>query len=760
MTPRYWSIAAALAALLVPPACGAAEIKQELKTSVRQEFLSSPNGGKPFKFEEYQTRPNGFVLDEYSIDLRDPGYILDCSAKKTNLEDQSYRCTGGRPGFFQYTASWNQIPHLLSNQAKTGYTKGDGGVLTLPVTLRAATTVAPLATDTAKLMREFQSSLRDVQLGMREDIAAMEFRGRLSPAFTVTVGADRKHKFGNRPIGGSFGNTGGSNVQELPEPIDYVSNDANLGLDYAGQSGQLGLRYAYRGFQNGIQALTWDNPQSNVDSYSATNKQAAVGRMPLAPENEAHTVSLSGGYSLPWAGARVSANAGYSHWKADNPMYAMTTNTALRPGNAAGTAVPCDLSNPASCAYPSHILQEMDIYTQEFRLSARPTHKLRGSIAYRSYILENASGEKSFNGWVAYDGGSFKNETVSPELDQFRKDSLEAKADYDLFESFSVGGAAGVEYEKRTREVDKGKDYHVEVGSTYKPTQSLFVNLSYLLGLRRMNGFDYQTYRKFATQTAAAAPRDVFANEIPGMRRFDVADRNRNRARLQVQYTAPNDATLGVSILANRDDYRAGKDALSGNYPGFTNTQYGLIQNHTYTAGLDASTPLGDSFNLESYYEADFSRQLIRANPGTGQFPSDDIVDRLNEFSHIGGIALEWLPAKLVTTTIGYDLVFSQLHVDPVFNGGGGTVVNAQSWPTTKRMLQRVKTSAGYKVRENVELTANYAFEKFDVTDFALDNVPTLVQPTNSPTNNMTFLGASLRGYYAHSLAMGVRYKF
>jgi len=62
---------------------------------------------------------------------------------------------------------------------------------------------------------------------------------------------------------------------------------------HAGDDGQVDLTYHVSAFDNNYNSLTWQNP------FFATGAPTA-GSMSLAPDNEFHQLSLTGGYTLPY----------------------------------------------------------------------------------------------------------------------------------------------------------------------------------------------------------------------------------------------------------------------------------------------------------------------------------------------------------------------------------------------------------------------------------------------------------------------------
>lgn len=777
-TTMMW--AAALAAGLLAGPASAAEIRQQAELNVNQNFVTTPNGARSHKFEEYRTRPNGVTFDFYGIDVDyEGGYQFSCEAKNVTQLDQSFACAGGRPGALTYEVSWDQTPHVLSNQARTPYVLNPNGSLTLPDGMQnyfqtnAFPDAPGVANNTfyaggATGLPSFLANTPILRSAMRIDTANIDLKYRLNPDMVFTVGADRRHKTGSRPFGATLGF---SNDIEVLKPLDHVTNEARLGFEYARPTHQAAFRYALSDFHNNFRDLIWDNPKRLTDRYASSSgysagDQSARGRLQAEPNNLAHSLGLSGGFDLPWR-THVSAEFGYTNFHALNPMQPFTINSAITPASnalLAGTVndAPFDASNPNNLPDPN-VDSKIQAYNQLYRVTTRALPRTKATVEYRSYQQDNESTIYDFPGYVRMDQ-VWEGEELANKRESFRDERAGVDLDFELARTVNLGLGYGQLMKKQVREVSKTREHQFTASTQYRPSHRWFFNLSYFLGLRRMHGYDLQNH--FGEQVTAGV---VTANHVfiepPGLRRFDLADRNRNRARFQTQWSGDGGGAVGFNALVNYDSYRPGKgdlqglsDYTNGTVPGI-GQQYGLLSDRSTTLGIDATVPVGEAWEIETYYDWEYSRRVTRSNASAAgnvtQLHDDDFTYRMGETQSIGGVTLSWTPRAGLKTSVGYDLMASVLHQDPVALGGSTRVQNARSLSPTKRMLQVLRVSQGVQLAKNLRLTGRYAYEKFDVQDYALGDVP-----LTDPAASAIYLGASLRGYYAHLASVGVDYRF
>jgi MtrB/PioB family decaheme-associated outer membrane protein len=767
-------VTAAALAFLNTPAIAA--VKQEVDVKFQQRFQKTVDGAPSAIPTEYGEIPNGFILDRYLLDYDSENYVIEVEAANVNLNNQYFRFEGGAPGKMTWKAVWDEMPHLFSNEARTPYTYQGSGVMVLPGAWRDGTmTTASYAAGSPSSAVQTAANARFnagistalagapyAPLGFAVNTGKVDLKFHPAHDFTVDVGAWRQTKKGTKPQPAAFGF---SNAVELAAPIDWATNEAYLEMQLAKKAYQLAFNYRLSHFNNNIPQLSWDNPKRFSDQYTnnaySQGDQSARGALANAPSNQAHSLKLEGGVNLPM-NSRFSAEAGYQRWTALNEMMAYTVNSAITPTALAPAADKPSFDASALSSRPdANVNGLIEVYTYMGKLSSRPLSWLRTALSHEAYIMENRSTQYNVPGWAVFDQG-WHNETTRTPREQIRDDKTALKLDYDITDWLSGDLGAKHVYKKLTREIPKLREYEGTTGLTFRPMSGVWGNLSYLAAFRRGNGMDFEHYPK-TVDTGGS----TWFTEAPGMRRPDLADRNRHQGRLQVQWTA-DEATVGLSARMTDDRYRQGKGDLNGYDPRIFPNLFGTISDRQEAVGVDVSVPLPGSLTVDSYYEYDRSNRMLRsaqtqaANTcgGTGttyimcQSPASTWETRLTENAHIAGLQLTWVGIEKLKTVFGYDITYTRFNGDPT--SAGANIVNYRPFETSRRMLQTFKARGEYKVLKDLTLAANYAYEKFDASDFAYKDVQ--IRP---PGNASIFLGANpIRNYYAHTVGAGLNYKF
>jgi len=743
-----------LAALAATAWAEEAAVKVEQQADVLIQHTWFDTTRPAYKFNEYRSVPNGLVLDRYSLDLGYTDYRASFQALHVNQADQSYKAEGGSPGRFTYKAWFDDAPHVYANNAQSPYTNQGHGYLALPDELQAAMQrdAGLYVAISTGMLSVMSVSPNIAPLQVQNERSGVDFNYRPGQDWVVGISGSRLHKFGTKPMGTALG--GGGLGIELPVPIDNNAYEVGLGADYLGKDVQAGAHYNYSKFDNKIPVLIWDNPKRSTDIDTTATKASSMARMALDPNNMAHNISASAGVNLPMR-SRLSAEVGYSVMRQDDEFMPYTINTALSAGatttSRADGKIPLNAWDPKAMP-ASNVDAKLTALNQNYRLSMRGAGDLRVSGGYQSYNLKNKGTSYTFPGYVGADqswnGGLG---AISNELFEYKKDKADVKADYDLFNTVSVGGGYAIEWKKMEREIPKTKEHQYSASLVFRPVQAFFVNGTYLVARRRMTeDFDFAGYQNSAAKFV----------EAPGLRRFDVSDRNRNQGRVQVGYTTRSDVSMSLSTLVVKDKYRADSADMTGGLAGAPNQLYGLTKEANQTYGAELGFPLGNAVTAELYGEHDSGRRFIQSNKG-GAAPTaaNDWTLRSLERSNGGGVALAFRPGEKLRAKVSYDAMYSTFDVEPRELGSALTYADL---PQTKRLTQVARFDGTYKLTENLSFLARYSFEKFNIQDWAVDDIPLMSSTSGTTTfaSDSIYLGNSLRSYVAHTVGLGLSYTF
>jgi len=395
------------------------------------------------KFEEYRDVPSGPWLDMLSIAREDAksGKYLLLDTSHPGLKDARATLRLGKYGAYGLEIYWDKTPHLLSLTGRSIFQQS-GSTFTLPDAVQqnlqqiAATDIDPNQTgtqiDTAAFGAIINGLAQPTPLRVDRETLAVSFNRDVNERVAYSASLSNERRTGNMPIGTAFSFT---NQVELPMPVDYRTRDVNADVEYRAQRGVVRLGYWGSFFENENAALVWDNPISAADTSSAPSR----GRLPLAPSNRSHTLSLTGALDLG-RDTRLTAALSAAQWTQDEALLPYTINSAL-----GAPAVPYDSADA-----------KMRSTLAEFVLTSRPADGVSLTARYRQRKVRNRTPQVVFD--VAVIGDStLGTEEVETEPSSFETRNLSLDAGWDIRPKLALRVGAERETWKRTHR-DVGKN--------------------------------------------------------------------------------------------------------------------------------------------------------------------------------------------------------------------------------------------------------------------------------------------------------------
>lgn len=743
------------------------DIEQEVQIGVYGTEGPESKGGVPAsQLEEYGELSRGVIFEKYLLDADLENYNIEATARDLNKNTRAFVIEAGKRGKSSFKLNYEEMPHLYTNEGRSLYQDTGNGELRIssPTYSDIAHSVDSSSHYAPGVLKSAVDNQPFMSVGVLIKKMGVELKYHPDEYFAIHFDGMRTTKRGTRPQAASFGF---SNAIELAAPVDESVVEGGVGISYTRKRYQLGFDYHFEDFNNSIPTLVWDNPKNMhgeeyyLQTHYSRGDGSSVGRMAMAPDNKAHSFKFEGGVDMGET-TRFGFEGGFQRWSALNQMLPYTNNTAMTATSVGGTAagLTFDASDPNNRPDPN-VNSLIEVYTYMGKLSSRPLSWLRTSLLHESYIMENKSKKLTVPGWAVFDQ-NWHVEEASPQLEQFRDDKTVAKAEYDITSTISGNTSVMYKYMKKTRAVDKGREYELNTGFTLKPRKNLWVNLGFLVSGRRASGWDFQHY---PTATSGGAR---YFTESPGLMRPDVADRNRNQGRLQVQWM-PGDASINFSARMTQDGYRGGKNQdLTGGHSEVVPDLFGVLSDRHQSLAFDASLPATEALDVDVFYGYDFHRQIVRSAQmdtltnifgagGTTRImvtrPQDRWEQRNTEHAHMVGLAFTHRPMQKMTNRVGLDSTFTRSNGDPLVVGSRNVAMTPLQ--TSRRVKHTIKASSKYKFTKDLTLAANYMFERFQANDFAYSGIPTVL------SNSSHFLGADpIKTYNFHSLGMSMNYRF
>jgi len=743
----------------------AADVHGDIEVGATQVGMDNPSS----KFMEYGgARNNGtYVSGSADLSYNDNAFYLNLTGRDLGLDTRDIRLESGKYGRYKFHIEYDQLPHYISNNSQTIFDGVGGANLTLPAGFVKGTT--------PQLMTNLVSSLKDVDLKLeRKDISTGFSLTSLKGLLDFNIDFKRDKKDGIKSIGASLSRSGGT---VMPEPVDYTTDEFKASVAYNRKTAQVQLEYYLSAFNNGNESLTWENP------YSAAYGNPALS---LPPDNNYQRLTLSGGVNLPLY-TRLSLAAEYGKMTQDQaymPYHANVFSTADAasnyPRNSPSAAIETKLLNVNLSSRPLSGLDLNAVYRHYDTLNLTPIGLYRYAGEDGSTLVTSGPaqpGDVGVNGLpvivpstcttVAGGNPCYRpnglavpnpNNSSAARFNKpsdYIQDQAKLDASYIIARSTTLSAGYGLDIMTRShRETSTTTEDSYKAGIK---SNSSYVSVGgdYLKGVRRSGVYDGTSILESYTQdyfnqtlNAGTTPRTWI--NLPQLRIFDVADRDRERYNAFVTLFPLNDASLGVN-------YSHGKDDFSDTVIGLTDST-----NETYT--VNAMFTPSDAVSIYAYYtnERLETNQNGRAVTATGSTWTDGTlnwsVNNADTTDTVGvGLNLLFLRGKL---TINPDYTYSKSKTAIGVSGGSSFTGATAILPLPDLNTERhtVNVSAKYKVTENVTLGGAYQFERYSSSDWATDSM-SLNNPSTLPTNLIPLSG-SVPEYTANVGTITLAYKW
>lgn len=657
--------------------CGAAAAQETPvpETSVSGYFGvgivgSDISGEDGARFQRYRDLRNGLTGGPFRLNAERGSWLLNIEADNVGRRGQRYLAELERPGKFALQIEFDQVPLFYSETTRTLYTETSPGVLRIDDDIRQDLADGVLSlSDAIDGVNAFDLTHR-----RRELSAKATYRVLPDLDFHATFNSVQRN--GTQQWAGSFGF---NPVVELASPVDHRTNTMSLGAEWGNQTGMVRLEYLGSWFNNDIQSLTWDHPLSTTDTTSGSStSSASQGRTAMWPGNTSHTLSAIGAIKLP-ARSRLTGTVALGYLDQDAALLPFTINTAL-------PTIPLPRATAEASART---------LSTNLTFTSRPSRSVRINARFRSYDYDNKTPHFRSDAYVRMDY-SFREGEIESEPFSKTRQNFDVDVAYSpiRFTSFKVGYGHG-QADRTYRIFDTTTENTFRVSFDSTGNQYFTARVKYEFTRRTGKGFNPELLEHVGEQ--------------PGMRHFDIADRDRQR--FTVIGTVIPSESLGIYLSAavGSDDYG--------------NSEFGLQDNRhrVYSIGVDAApgddVAFGLSYTYEDYETLQFSRS---ARPG------DQFNDPTRNFATEGGDTVHSLNAYLdllnVVPKMDFHFAYDRSTSDALyFYTVGSSLPDPEQLPAVENDLQRLTVDARYELNEQLSIGAIYWYDDYRVEDFALD---------------------------------------
>ena len=255
----------------------------------------------------------------------------------------------------------------------------------------------------------------------------------------------------------------------------------------------------------------------------------------------------------------------------------------------------------------------------------------------------------------------------------------------------------------------------------------------------------YDAYHTESYINGVAA--NVRFDNLPDMRKFDIANRDRTRYGANITLFPVINTTVGLYYNYTQDDYEG--------------SLFGLLKNENKSYTLDTTYTPADFISTYTYYTREElkARQASRSYAGGASKATQSIdpkrdwwADHNEDIDTVGiGLNLGFMENRL---TLGADYSYAESTGTVKFTTGSS--LTATDIPDLKTKLQTVNTSAKYKLTKNTTLGLGYKYENYKSDNWSTDSV----DPASTTIADVLTLSGSVPDYEAHQTMLTVAYNW
>ena len=638
----------------------------------------------------------------------------------------------GRQGRYRITFGADEITRLRSDSYQTPFEGAGAARLTLPAGfVRAPDTFG---------MTTLATSMRDFNLRVDRQKSELGVQVALNPEWEVRAQLRRDQSEGTKWRGAEFGSNGGNARSALlPEPIDSVTHLFDASIAFAELDRRFTLSYHGSFFNNRIAALTWENPYSSVawtggGSGLPFNFPLPTGQTSVAPDNQFHQLAASGALDFSPT-TRLTLTATRGRMTQNESFLPYTINTGL-------TTSPLPRTSLSGLVETSFI---------NAKLAMRPMRKLSLNASVKFEERDNKTPMAEY----IYVGGDIQlqpppganTDRIRTNLPRSRRqEQLILDADYRYSSSTLIKG--GLEHTDVTRnyaEVARTRENSARLEWREGGAGALTSSVSYAILQRRGTQYLYNV-PFLASYTSPAFIAGLIALNPSGcvnlaecirpgpfQNKFFMADRNRERARLMLQWVPDAVFSMQARLDANHDRY--------------PHSPYGVTNANSWSAGIDLAYSWNEHTSAtffasrENQSSREKSRQIVNLNPGNPLPPPNADADWINQFSdraatiglgirHVGmldgklEINLDAIAVRgrtPISTTVGAAVPPGQNPATPI--------------PDLTMRSDEIKVGARYAIDRRDTLRLGYFFRRLNTADWAVQQVGVATIPVVIGTN-------------------------
>jgi len=606
--------------------------------------------------------------------VRFEGYRLGQDSRALFIE-------GGKQGLYKLRASYQGIPRKIFDSTSTPYNGSGNDTLNLPAGwVRAPTTQG---------MTQLGNSLQKVKIDRDWNIYNIGVGYTPTSHWAFDVNYRRQERDGNAISSGSFF----LDSAMFASPIDDVTDEMEVTAAYNADSWQVNLSYRGSFYNNDNSSLAWDNAYTSAPG-------ADTGRMALAPDNESHLVALAGSVLLPMR-TTLNGQISLGRMEQDEGFRPYTSNALIATG-----ALPRGSANA-----------KVDTTNINLRAVSSPLQKLTLQGEFRYNERDNKTSENTYN-YVVTDLFNSANSARNVAYDYQRYD-YRLRGEYRLPARTRLSAGYDYERDERTRQ-ERSETTTDRVWTQIRAKASEYADLDLKIYTEDRDGSSYNTNNN------ATDPQN------PLMRKYNMADRERDGYKIYVSSYASERLNLGAELEYNKDKYKTSGIGLQRS----TYRRYGIDVSYLFPRNV-------------SVYAATYREDIKSRQANSQSFANPDWEGRSDDTFYTSTTGIRY-PNILGRLDASLEYSYARSEGETKNDTSGLT----SEFPKLRSKFHQVKLGLEYPYNKSMSLSFNYMYEKFKANDWTLEGVDAATAP------NLLSLGADTYDYDTHVFFIGVRYVF
>lgn len=690
------------------------------------------NSEDSFKMGQYSglTESEAYAVSDFILGRAD-AYNADTArywriiGSNLGLETRRIEAAAGYQGRYGLSLSWQELPHYrFDNPVSTPFLNSGSSRQNLPEGWVGASGTSGLTL--------LQPSLHDISIRTDREKLTLNLDWQFNDTWSLNGEYRHENKNGSDSLGAIFGSNGGNpRGAILAVPVDYETDTFNLMFNQEGNRHQASFFYRASLFNNSNRSQQWENPFNNPGwAPGAGFDDGAVGELALAPDNRFWQAGFSGVYRTG-ASSRFTGSLSVGEMRQDENF--------LPYSNVFSAQTPLPVSS-----LDGEINTLNAVLNFSTRLGRKANLRMRYTLDQRDndtriHLFQRIPGDAASQGAVLSSNARL-NRPYS-----FRNQKITFDTDYRLTSNsrFSLGYML----------LDKNRDL-VDVDRTREHTGNIKLSLSSFLGGRawmqvlrsQRNGTAYISNQGFLNGhnpdfINTLAGNALFEND-PLLRRFHLADRDRDQLSFNVNLAANDMLSVDVIGKLTRDDF---PDSMIG-------LQKSDNRHLTINLDLDAGSNVHGYTYVTAEHFANTQQGYSRRGGGSPtpfyppevRLPGNNWWMETEDAVLTTGAGISW---QLMQEKLDLDLDISRSRANTK-TSPFSTDLAWDEFADIDSTHTSLSLEGNYHFPDQHKLGLRYRFEKYASRDFAFDNVAV------DSLNNIILLGNASPNYSGHIIEL------